>query len=118
MTNIKDKAQGLGSNISAQDVAGLSAQTGNIYQSLCVMSKRARLLSVDLKRELNAKLEEFAVTVDSIEEVTENKEQIEISKFYERLPNPALISLHDFKEDELVYHHQNREEDEADTELE
>ncbi len=118
MPSIKDKAQGMTSHVTAQDVKGLSEKTGNIYQSICVMAKRARLLSTDLKRELNAKLEEFAVTADSIEEVTENKEQIEISKFYERLPNPALIATNDFVDDELLYRHQNRELDEADLELE
>ena len=103
MTNIKSKAQGLDPNLTARDVAGLSNQTGNIYQSLAVISSRARQLSNDMKEELHQKLEEFATVSDTIEEVHENKEQIEISKFYERLPNPTIIALHEFANHELEF---------------
>ncbi|MBT8219954.1 MAG: DNA-directed RNA polymerase subunit omega [Bacteroidia bacterium] len=101
MTDIKSKVQGIDPNISARNIKDLIAETGNIYESLAIISKRARQVSVDVKRELHQKLEEFAVTTDTIEEVHENKEQIEISKFYERLPNPVIISMTEYLEDEL-----------------
>ncbi|MDX1477617.1 MAG: DNA-directed RNA polymerase subunit omega [Saprospiraceae bacterium] len=103
MTDIKNQAQGLDPNLKARDVLQLSQKTGNVYQSLIVISKRARQLSNELKNELHNKLEEFATVTDSIEEVHENKEQIEISKFYERLPNPTIIAFHEFMNEELEY---------------
>lgn len=81
----------------------LTQNTKNIYESLMVIAKRARQLNVQLKEELNSKLEEFAVTPDTIEEINENKEQIEISKFYEKLPNPTVIATNEFLEDKLEY---------------
>jgi DNA-directed RNA polymerase subunit K/omega len=103
MMNLKDKVQGLDPNLTARDVAGIAGQTGNIYKSLAIISVRARQLSNDMKEELHQKLEEFATVSDTIEEVHENKEQIEISKFYERLPNPTIIALHEFAHEELEY---------------
>ncbi len=103
MSDIKTKVQGLDPNISAHDIDNLAKKTGNIYQGLVVISKRARQLSVDLKHELHQKLEEFAISSDTIEEVSENKEQIEISKFYERLPNPVIIATNEFLSDEIYY---------------
>ncbi len=118
MTSIKDKAQGVQSALSAQDIKGLASDTENIYKTLVVISRRARQLGNNLKHELTGKLEEFAVTAEAIEEVTENKEQIEISKYYERLPNPALIALKEYKDGDLVYEERGHEPDEADQELE
>lgn len=103
MIDIKGKAQGLDPNLTARDVAGIAGQTGNIYKSLAIISTRARQLSNDMKEELHGKLEEFATVSDTIEEVHENKEQIEISKFYERLPNPTIIALHEFANNELEH---------------
>jgi DNA-directed RNA polymerase subunit K/omega len=108
MTDIKSKSQGIDPNVSARDVKELSATTGNIYEVLSIISKRANQLSFDLKRELNQKLEEFAVSTDSIEEINENKEQIEISKFYEKLPNPVVIATTEYLEDELHYHYNDK----------
>lgn len=106
MSDIKNKVQGLDPNVRARDVHGLASNTDNIYETLNIISKRARQLAVDLKHELNSKLEEFAVSSDTIEEITENKEQIEISKFYERLPNPVIIATEEYLNDEL-YHRYN-----------
>lgn len=103
MSDIKNKVQGLDPNVRARDVHGMTKDTENIYESLAIISKRARQLAVDLKHELNTKLEEFAVQSDTIEEITENKEQIEISKFYERLPNPVIIATQEFVEGKLYY---------------
>ena len=108
MADIKTKAQGMDPNLRARDVKDLAARTGNIYETLAIITRRARQLSVDLKHELHGKLEEFAVTTDTIEEVTENKEQIEISKFYERLPNPTVIATEDFLNGEIHYHYNEK----------
>lgn len=108
MADIKTKAQGLDPNLRARDVKELAEKTGNIYETLSIISKRSRQLAVDLKHELHGKLEEFAVTSDTIEEISENKEQIEISKFYERLPNPTVIATEDFLADEIHFHYNDK----------
>ena len=77
--------------------------TGNIYETVIVVSRRANQISVEMKQELNKKLEEFASYSDNLEEVFENREQIEISKFYERLPKPTLIALQEFEEGKIFY---------------
>jgi DNA-directed RNA polymerase subunit K/omega len=78
-------------------------KTGNIYESIAIIGKRSRQISSDLKWEIQRKLEEFAVHTDTIEEVQENKEQIEISKFYERLHNTAIIATQEFMQDEIQW---------------
>ncbi|MBX2877540.1 MAG: DNA-directed RNA polymerase subunit omega [Saprospiraceae bacterium] len=103
MSDIKTQVQGLDPNVKARDVHSMSSETGNIYETLVVVAKRARQLSVDLKHELHNKLEEFAVSTDTIEEINENKEQIEISKFYERLPNPVIIATEEYIDGKLYY---------------
>lgn len=103
MSDIKSKAQGLDPNVQPRDVMELVDKTGNIYESISIISKRARQISSDLKWEIQRKLEEFAVSSDTIEEVQENKEQIEISKFYERLPNTAIIASNEFMNDEIQW---------------
>jgi DNA-directed RNA polymerase subunit K/omega len=86
-----------------RDREKLEAPTGNIYETVMVVGKRANQISVEMKHELNRKLEEFAYYTDNLEEVFENREQIEISKFYERLPKSSLIALQEFLDGE-VYH--------------
>ncbi len=86
-----------------RDKADLEEKSGNIYESVMICAKRANQISVEIKQELNQKLEEFASYTDNLEEVFENREQIEISKFYERLPKPTLISLQEFEEDKIYY---------------
>lgn len=108
MSDIKNKVQGLDPNVRARDIGEMVNDTNNVYEALNVITKRARQLAVDLKYELHNKLEEFAVSSDTIEEVSENKEQIEISKFYERLPNPVIIATEEFLNDELYYRYNDR----------
>ena len=93
---------------TTQDFTQLDHETGNLYESVCVIGKRANKISQEMKVELNRKLEEFAYYTDNLEEVFENREQIEISKFYERLPKPALIALQEFLDSKL-YHRKNME---------
>ena len=90
-------------SITSRDVDKLAATTGNIYESVAVISKRARQISSKMKDELNSKLAEFASTVDNLEEIFENREQIEISKHYERMPKASLIAIDEFIHGK-VYH--------------
>ncbi len=86
------------SSIVTRNMADFAKQTGNVYMSVSVISKRANQIAVKLKEELNSKLAEFATTVDNLEEVFENREQIEISKYYERLPKPTNLAIEEFLE--------------------
>ncbi|OFX27104.1 MAG: RNA polymerase Rpb6 [Bacteroidetes bacterium GWA2_31_9b] len=86
-----------------RNLATLNKDTGNIYETVAIVSKRANQISGELKEELNRKLEEFASYTDNLEEVFENREQIEISKFYERLPKPTLIAMQEFIDDQVYY---------------
>ncbi|MDR2938206.1 MAG: DNA-directed RNA polymerase subunit omega [Prevotellaceae bacterium] len=86
-----------------RDMSKLDEQTGNVYESLAIISKRANQISVEMKQELNRKLEEFSNFSDTLEEVFENKEQIEISRFYEKLPKPDLIATQEFLEHKLHF---------------
>lgn len=81
----------------------LTKETNNIYETVMILAKRSNQISSELKEELNQKLSEFASYTDNLEEIFENREQIEISKFYERLPKPALISTQEFIEGR-IYH--------------
>lgn len=101
MADIKTKVQGIDPNLKARDLADMSEKSRNIYESIAIIMKRAKQLNVDLKIELHGKLEEFAINTDAIEEIQENKEQIEISKFYEKLPNPAVIATTEFLDGKL-----------------
>ena len=92
-----------------RDVRELDAKTGNIYESIVVISKRANQIASTIKEELNNKLQEFASSNDNLEEVFENREQIEISKYYERMPKPTLLATQEFLEDK-IYHRTVTEE--------
>ncbi len=81
----------------------MTKDTGNIYETVIIVSRRSNQISVEMKQELNKKLEEFASYTDNLEEVFENREQIEISKFYERLPKPTLIALQELEEGKIFY---------------
>lgn len=91
------------SSVITRDLDKIAEQTGNVYESVVVISKRARQIAVNIKEELNNKLAEFATTVDNLEEVFENREQIEISKFYERLPKPTTTATEEFLEGKLSH---------------
>ena len=96
MADIKTRVQGVDPNVSARNLGALVKDTNNIYHTVNIIAKRAAELNVAIKEELHNKLEEFAVVTERIEEVQENKEQIEISKFYERLPSPTIIASQEF----------------------
>jgi len=95
-----------------RDLRDLDKKTDNIYESIVIISKRANQIAVDMKEELNGKLAEFATTNDNLEEVYENREQIEISKHYERLPKPSLVAVDEFLNDKVYFRNPAREKDE------
>ena len=92
-----------------RDLRGFDGKTGNIYESVAIISKRANQISAEMKEELNEKLVEFATSGDTLEEVFENLEQIEISKHYERLPKPVLIAIQEFAEGKVYSRNPSRE---------
>ncbi len=90
-------------SIVTRDVDKLAAKTGNVYESVFIVSQRAKQVAVKTKEELTQKLAEFASNIDNLEEIFENREQIEISRFYERQPKPTSIALDEFAEDRVEY---------------
>lgn len=90
-------------NTVTHDLIELSKPTGNIYETVRVISKRANQISMEMKKDLEKKLQEFASMNDNLEEISENREQIEISKYYERLPKPTLIAIQEFEEGKIAY---------------
>ena len=87
--------------VDTKDINQIKSKTGNVYESIAIISKRANQINIALKEELHNKLEEFASHTDSLEEIHENKEQIEISKAYEKMPNPALLATQEFLDDKV-----------------
>ena len=90
-------------NTITRDMNALSEDTGNIYETVKIIGKRANQISVEIKSELSKKLQEFASYNDNLEEVFENREQIEISRFYEKLPKPALIATQEYVEHKIFW---------------
>ena len=97
------------SSVEPKKLIDLKDKTGNLYESIAIIAKRANQINITIKEELHNKLEEFASHTDSLEEIHENKEQIEISKAYERMPNPALLASQEFM-DEKIYFRKNEED--------
>src|SRR3990170_2405588 len=91
-----------------KNLTDIKNKTGNLYESIAIIAKRANQINITLKEELHNKLEEFASHTDSLEEIHENKEQIEISRAYERMPNPSLLATQEFME-EKIYHRKNED---------
>jgi len=106
-----DNKKSIPTNTITRDVKYLAEPTGNIYESVVVLYKRANQISLAEKKELNEKLEDFRNERDTMEEVFENKEQIEISKYYEKQPKPDLVAISEFENDELFYRRANKEEE-------
>ncbi|HQQ94921.1 MAG TPA: DNA-directed RNA polymerase subunit omega [Bacteroidia bacterium] len=96
-------------SIVTRDVRKFDTNTGNIYEAVAIISKRANQISSEIKEELSNKLQEFSSHTDNLEEVFENREQIEISKHYEKLPKPALIAIHEFIEEKVYFRNPSKE---------
>jgi len=90
-------------NTITRNLADFAAPTGNVYESVMIIAKRSNQIAADIKQELNHKLEEFSNYADTLEETFENREQIEISKYYERLPKPVLIATKEFQDGKIFY---------------
>lgn len=99
------------STSETRDVMKMAEQNGNVYEMVRIISKRANQLSIEMKTDLDNKLEEFASYSDNLEEVFENHEQIEISRFYEKLPKPALIALQEWNEGNIYYKNPSKEKE-------
>ena len=94
-----------------RDLMELAEETGNIYETVAIIGKRANQISVEIKNDLSHKLAEFASCNDNLEEVFENREQIEISRYYERLPKPTLLATQEFIEGKVYYRNPAKEKD-------
>lgn len=97
-------------NTITRDLVDFAAPTGNIYETVSILSKRANQIALAEKKELNKKLEDFKNERDTMEEVYENCEQIEISKYYERQPKPSLVAIYEFQHGEIEYRMAHKEE--------
>ena len=98
-------------NTLTRDLSDLAAPTGNIYESVVILAKRANQIAIAEKKELTRRLEDFKNDRDTMEEVFENREQIEISKYYERQPKPSLVAIEEFKDGEVSYRMAKQDED-------
>lgn len=90
-------------NTITRDMMKFSEETGNVYESVMIVAKRANQISQEIKEDIEQKIQDFAMYTDDLQEVFENKEQIEISKFYEKLPKPAMIAAKEYEDGKLYY---------------
>ena len=98
-------------NTVTHNIMDFARGTGNVYESVVIMSKRANQIAAQMKEDLSKKLKEFAQTNANLEEPFENREQIEISRYYEKLPKPTLIAIDDFLHDKIYYRNPAKEKD-------
>lgn len=98
-----DNKQQVVTNTITRELRDFAAPTGNIYETVMIIAKRSNQIAADIKQELSKKLEEFTNYADTLEETFENVEQIEISKYYEKLPKPTLTATKEFEEGKIVY---------------
>lgn len=98
-------------NTVTRNMMELSDDTGNIYETVAIIGKRANQISVEMKNDLSKKLQEFASYNDNLEEVFENREQIEISRYYEKLPKPTLIAAQEYEEGKVYYRNPAKEKE-------
>lgn len=90
-------------NTTTRDLVSMAEPTGNIYETLCIIAKRSNQIAGEMKHDLEKKLQEFASLNDNLEEISENREQIEISRYYEKLPKPTLIATQEYLEDKIYW---------------
>ena len=101
-------------NTVTRDMIELSKDTGNVYETVCIIAKRANQIAGEMKRDLEKKLDDFASYSDNLEEISENREQIEISRYYERLPKPTLIATQEYIENKTHYRNPAKEKNNID----
>lgn len=98
-------------NTVTRDMIQMAEETGNIYETVRIIGKRANEISMEIKHDLDRKLQEFTSHSDSLEEIFENREQIEISRFYERMPKPTLMATQEFMDGEIYYRNPAKDKD-------
>jgi DNA-directed RNA polymerase subunit K/omega len=98
-----EKKTGVANNTSTRKLTDIDAPTGNIYESVAIISRRANQIAGEVKQELARKLQDFSTSNDTLEETFENREQIEISRHYERLPKPSLVATEEFLEGKIYF---------------
>lgn len=98
-------------NTITRDMMELCSDTGNVYETVAIIGKRANQISSEIKNDLSKKLQEFASYNDNLEEVFENREQIEISRYYEKLPKATLIAAQEYEEGKIYYRNPSKEKD-------
>lgn len=98
-------------NTVTRNIMDLSEETGNIYESVAIISKRSNQIAAEIKQDLNKKLQEFASYTDTLEEVFENREQIEISRYYEKLPKPTLLATQEFVDGNIYWRDPSQEKE-------
>jgi DNA-directed RNA polymerase subunit K/omega len=96
-------------NAVTRNIEDFTNGTANVYETVSILSKRANQIGLEMKEELNQKISEFATTTDNLEEVFENREQIEIAKYYEHLPKPTLIAVHEYINGEIYFRNPHKE---------
>ena len=96
-------------NTVTRNLNDFSKETGNVYESVVIIGKRANQIAAQMKDELSKKLQEFGSNQDNLEEIFENDEQIQISRYYERLPKPTLIATQEFLEDKIYYRNPSKD---------
>lgn len=101
-------------NTTVRDMVDLWKETGNVYETVAIIGKRSNQIDVEMKAELSKKLQEFASYNDNLEEVFENREQIEISRYYEKLPKPTLIAIQEFEDGKIYYRNPAKEKEKFD----
>ena len=101
-------------NTVTRDIMDLCNETNNIYESVSIIAKRANQISIEIKQDLNKKLQEFASYNDTLEEVFENREQIEISRYYEKLPKPTLLATQEFIDNSIYWRDPSKEGQQVD----
>ena len=109
---MEEKKKKVNNTTITRNTADFSRMTDNIYETVAVLTKRANQIAAEMKTDLQKKLEEFATLNDNLEEISENREQIEISKYYEKLPKPTLIATQEYLEDKLAYRNLAKEKEE------
>ncbi|MCL1936936.1 MAG: DNA-directed RNA polymerase subunit omega [Candidatus Azobacteroides sp.] len=99
------------SNTVTRDMMSLAEETGNVYEMVRIIGKRANEIALEIKQDLERKLQEFSSYTDNLDEIFENREQIEISRYFERLPKPTLIAIQEFVDGEIYYRNPAKEKD-------
>ncbi len=105
------KKTGVPTNTVTRNMPELDAKTGNIYESVMIIAKRANQIGSEVKQELSRKLADFSTVTDSLEETFENREQIEVSKYYERMPKPSLVATEEFLDGKIYFREKNEEDE-------